>query len=212
MTRLEGSNPSLSVARLSRLTTARPLGAGPTAALIALLGFGVGLAGDACHVASGTTEYEWSGVPSIWRSAIWFPFLVSAAVLGAAWLGERGGWPAVRVRGRADVVTGAAIVLALYALTAALRGEPITVSVVLTGALAVAIWSWWDPSRGALMVAIGAAIAGPLVEMAIVGAGAANYADDSDSLGGVAPWLPCLYFAAGAVASRLWAAIARDGS
>ena len=184
---------------------------GATAALIALLGFGVGLAGDACHVASGTTEYEWSGVPTVWRSAIWFPFLVSAAVLGAAWLGERGGSPAARARGRADVVTGAALVLALYALTAALRGESTTVSVVLTGAVAVAIWSWWDPSRGALMVAIGAAIAGPLVEMAIVGAGAANYADDSDSLGGVAPWLPWIYFAAGAVASGLWAAIARDG-
>ena len=132
-------------------------------------------------------------------------------MLGAAWLSEWRGSPAVRVRGRADVVTGAALVLALYALTAALRGEPTTVSVVLTGALALAIWSWWDPSRGALVVAIGAAIAGPLVEIWIVGAGAANYADDSDSLGGVAPWLPCLYFAAGAVASRLWAAIARDG-
>ena len=90
MTRLEGSNPSLSVARLSRLTAARPLGAGATAALIALLGFGVSLAGDACHVASGTTEYEWSGVPSIWRSAIWFPFLVAGGVLGAAWLPDGG--------------------------------------------------------------------------------------------------------------------------
>ena len=40
--------------------------------------------------------------------------------------------------------------------------------------------------------------------------GAASYADDADGLGGVAPWLPCLYFAAG-VAAGLWAAIARDG-
>jgi hypothetical protein len=30
-------------------------------------------------------------------------------------------------------------------------------------------------------------------------------------LGGVAPWLPCLYFAAGAVAAGLWRALADDG-
>ena len=35
-----------------------------------------------------------------------------------------------------------------YALTAVVDGEPATVSVVLCGALAVAIWSWWDPSLG----------------------------------------------------------------
>jgi hypothetical protein len=180
--------------------------------VIAALGFAVGLAGDACHVASGTTRYEWSGVPTIWRSAIWFPLLVAGAVLAAAWVAERAGTPAARRRGRVDVVTGAALVLALYALTAALRGQPTTVSVALTGAIAVAIWSWWDPSPGALVVGLGAAVAGPLTEIAIVAAGAASYAGDADGLGGVAPWLPCLYFAAGAVAARLWAAIARDGA
>jgi hypothetical protein len=93
-----------------------------------------------------------------------------------------------------------------------LRGQPTTVSVALTGAIAVAIWSWWDPSPGALVVGLGAAVAGPLTEIAIVAAGAASYAGDEDGLGGVPPWLPCLYFAAGAVAARLWAALARDGT
>jgi hypothetical protein len=110
-----------------------------------------------------------------------------------------------------DVVAGAGAVLALYAITAALRGEPTTVSVVLTASLAVTIWAWWDPSPGTLLVATAAAVAGPLAEIGITAAGASSYADDADSLGGVAPWLPCLYFAAGAVAARLWAAIARDG-
>jgi hypothetical protein len=190
----------------------RPLGTAATAGAIAALGFAVGLAGDACHVASGTTHYEWDGVPAIWRSAIWFPLLVAGAVLGAAWLAERSPLAAARQRGRADVVAGAAAVLALYAITAALRHQPTTVSVVLTAALAAAIWSWWDPSRGALIVAIGAAVLGPLAEIVIVALGAASYADDVDGLGGVAPWLPCLYFAAGAVAARLWSAIARDGA
>jgi hypothetical protein len=39
----------------------------------------------------------------------------------------------------------------------------------------------------------------------LVAVGAASYADDSDALGGVAPSVPFLYFAAGAVVSRLWA-------
>ncbi|MCW2991194.1 MAG: hypothetical protein JWM73_1788, partial [Solirubrobacterales bacterium] len=114
---------------------------------------------------------------------------------------------AVRRRGPADAALGAALVLALYALTATLKGEPATVSVVLTGALAVAIWAWWDPSPRALAVALVAAVAGPLAEAAIMAAGAASYAPDSDGLLGVAEWLPCLYFAAGAVASGLWRAV-----
>jgi hypothetical protein len=190
----------------------RPLGSAATAAAIAALGFAVGLAGDACHVASGTTRYRWDGVPTLWRSAIWFPVLVALSVLGAAWIAERAAGPPVRRRGRVDVVAGAGAVLALYALTAVLRHEPATVSVVLTGALAATIWAWWDPSRGALGVALGAAVVGPLAEIGIVALGAAEYAPDADGLAGVAPWLPCLYFAAGAVASRLWAAVARDGA
>jgi hypothetical protein len=174
------------------------------------LGFVVGLAGDACHVASGTTRYEWSGVPEIWNSQVWFPFLVGGAVLLAAFTARRAGLPSVRRRGRTDVVAGAAVVLALYALTALLRGEPATVTVVLTGAIALAIWAWWDPSPGAFAVATAAAIAGPAVEILLVAVDAASYADDG--LAGVAPWLPCLYFGAGAVAAGLWAAVAGDAA
>ena len=113
------------------------------------------------------------------------------------------------MRSRADVATGAALVLALYALTAVVHDEPATVSVVLCGAVAVAIWSWWDPSPGAFAVALSAAVLGPLAEIVLVELGAASYADDS--LFGVAPWLPCLYFGAGAVASGLWAAVSGAG-
>ena len=188
---------------------ARPLGPVATAAAVAGLGFVVGLAGDAGHVASGTTRYEWPGIPTIWNSQVWFPFLVAGAVLAAAWSAERVGVAIVRRRGRADAVTGAALVLALYALTALMRDVPATVSVVLTGALAVAIWSWWNPSAGAFALAAVAAVLGPAVEALIVALDGATYADDA--LAGVAPWLPCLYFAAGSVAAGIWAAIARDG-
>lgn len=180
-----------------------------TALVIAVLGFAIGLAGDACHVASGTTTYEWDALPLIWKSRAWFPFLVAGAVTGGAWLAARAGLPATRDRGRPDVILGAALVLALYALTAELRHEPFTVSVVLTGSLALAIWAWWDPSPGAFAVAAAAAVLGPVTEMIVVALDAAHYAPDADDLGGVAPWLPCLYFAAGAVTSGLWRAVQR---
>jgi hypothetical protein len=190
----------------------RTLGPGATAAIIAALGLGVGLAGDATHVVSGTTVYEWDALPVIWESRLWFPVLLAGSILTGAWLAEKANLPAVKRRGRVDVVTGAALVLALYALTSALRGEPATVTVILTGAIAVAVWSWWDPSPGTLAVATAAAILGPLAEIVIVERDAAHYASDADDLGGVAPWLPCLYFAAGAITARLWGAIARDGA
>jgi hypothetical protein len=189
----------------------RRIGPAGTAVVVVALGLVVSVLGDACHVTSGTTRYEWGGVPTIWRSAVWFPVLVAAALLGGALAGERAG-PAARRRGRVDVPAGAGAVLALYALTAALRGQPTTVSVTLCAAVAVVIWAWWDPSPGAFAIATVAAVAGPLAEIGIVELGAASYTSGSDGLGGVAPWLPCLYFAAGAVAARLWAAIARDGA
>jgi len=174
--------------------------------VVFLLGFGIGLAGDACHVASGTTAYDWDGVPTLWNSAIWFPFVVGLAVLAAAEAGHRLDLP-TRARTRVDVVIGAAVVLALYALTAALRGQPMTVSVVLCAAIAVAVWAWWCPTSRSLAVAMVAAILGPLAEMGVAASGAAHYASDADALGGVAPWLPCLYFAAGAVASGILGAL-----
>jgi hypothetical protein len=183
-----------------------------TAVWIFALGTLVSLAGDACHVASGTTRYLWDAVPEIWRSAIWFPPLVAGGVLALALAGRALGprFPPARVRTRTDVLPAAAAVLGLYALTAALRGEPDTVSVVLTAAVATVIWGVWDPSAGAALGGAIAAVAGPLAEIAIVAIGAAEYTPGSDGLAGVAPWLPALYFAAGAVAFRLWDALGRS--
>ena len=73
-----------------------------TIATILLLGAGVALAGDACHVASGTTHYRWD-VPAIWRSAFWFPILVAGGVLALAITGRELAprFPAIRARTRA---------------------------------------------------------------------------------------------------------------
>lgn len=66
-------------------------------------------------------------------------------------------------------------------------------------------------AQTALAVAVAAAILGPLVEIGVVALGGASYDERVDDLAGVAPWLPWLYFAAGAIAARAWSAIARDG-
>lgn len=187
-------------------TPLRPLATG---LVVFLIGFAASLAGDACHVTSGTTTYLWPGVPTLWQSGLWFPFLVGGAVLGAARAGLGAGLPS-RPRRRLDVVPGTAAVLALYALTATMRGQPCTVAIVLCGAAAVVIWAWWDPSLGALYIALAAAVLGPLAEIGIVAVGAAAYARDSSSLAGVACWLPCLYFGAGSVASGLWRVVAQE--
>ena len=55
-----------------------------------------------------------------------------------------------------------------------------------------------------------AAIGGPIVEAAIAAAGVARYADDSNALFGVAPWLPALYFAFGVVVGVLAEVAAKD--
>lgn len=85
---------------------------GRTTATILLLGGAVARGGDACHVASGTTSYNWDGVPERWRSAVWFPVLVAGSVLGAARLAERSSRPTARRRRRVDIPAGAGAVLA----------------------------------------------------------------------------------------------------
>lgn len=167
-----------------------------------VVGGGIGLIGDACHISSGLTRYLWPGVPTIWKSAFWFPLVVGGSVALVARLGARLGLPR-NGRGRVDLVRGVGAVLALYALTAVLRGQPAIVSVTLCSALAIVIWAGWDPSPGTFALGCGCALIGPLVEIGVVALGAASYAEDARGLAGVAPTLPPLYFAAGVVASGL---------
>lgn len=183
-----------------------------TAAIIFAIGFATSLLGDAGHVASGTTEYLWDEVPEIWRSAVWFPFAVSGAILLIAFIGHRAGLPGVRSRNRVDVAFAVAAVLGLYALTSVLHGQPTTVAVIACSSVAALIVLWWDPSPGAFALAIAAAIVGPAAEMLVMEIGAARYLPGSDGLVNVSPMLPPLYFAAGGVASGMWQAIQRPAT
>ncbi len=80
---------------------------------------------------------------------------------------------------------------------------------VLIYSLAVITWCVLGDGPGAVCGVL-AAIGGLLVEAVIAGAGVFRYADDSDALFGVAPWLPALYFALGVVVAVLAEIAAKD--
>jgi hypothetical protein len=80
---------------------------------------------------------------------------------------------------------------------------------VLIYALAVITWCVLGDGPGAICGVL-AAIGGPIVEAVIAGVGIFRYADDSDALFGVAPWLPALYFAFGVVVAALAEIAAKD--
>jgi hypothetical protein len=101
-------------------------------------------------------------------------------------------------------------VLAVYAFTATLREQEATVGVVLVAALATVVWCAWDASLACLGVAAACAVIGPATEIGFVAAGVYRYAPESNHLYGVAPWLPCLYLALGAVTSGVLRALAPE--
>ena len=181
---------------------------GPQALALFAVGAIGGLIGDAAHVQTGTTTYLSDAFPFIWESAIWFPLAVGLATVAtgdlrlrlgpvatAAWSGR-----AERIR---EAATGIAAVLAIYAVSALCADRPEgpgTVLVVMLSVICVARFASGGP---ALICAIAAAVLGPIAEIVLVEVGAAEYGPNSDGLFGVALWLPALYFAFGAVVSRL---------
>ena len=155
------------------------LSAAGLAALFAIGAVG-GLIGDMCHVESGTTVYLEDPLPYVWKSQLWFPFMVGFGTVALGWIRVRigGGEPAGapsdgdRLR-RAALMVGA--VIGLYALTALVRGEPQPAAIVLVYALA----------------------------LVIAAADTFAYASDIGRFAGVATWLPGLYLAYGVVAGQL---------
>lgn len=188
-----------------RLTPARLL-------TLFALGAGGGLLGDQGHVASGTTAYLSPSrtVPFIWESPLWFPVLVG---LLTASLGELRLRFAVPLRGgpASDGLCAIAAVLGLYALTALIRQQPLAPGTVLICALAVVIWRALGGGTAAAACGVVAMLVGVSSEIVLSAAGVFRYARGIDVLLGVAPWLPALYFAFGAVVARLAELLAPRG-
>jgi hypothetical protein len=173
----------------------------PVAVFLFVLGAVAALIGDHSHVATGTTEYLSDAVPFIWSSPIWFPILVGAATVSIAEL--RLHLPELRTSVTArQGLAGIAAVIGIYVTTALVHtGPPIPVNTLIYS-LAVITWCALGDRYGALCGVV-AAVAGPVVEAVFAGIGLARYAEDSDALFGVAPWLPALYFAFGVVVALL---------
>jgi len=191
----------------------------------ALVLFGIGavggLVGDACHVASGTTEYLDDSLPFVWKSQLWFPLAVGLATvatgelrlrLGPAPAGESGSGGAAidrdpirdpRGHDLTEALAAIASVIAIYALSAVLTDEDPLSATVLIWALALLVLARFGGGRPALICATAAAVLGPLAEVLVVEVELSRYSADADGLLGVAEWLPALYFAFGVVAARL---------
>jgi hypothetical protein len=173
----------------------------PVAVFLFVLGVAVSLVGDHSHVVTGTTEYLSDAVPFVLSSPIWFPIMVGAATVSVAEL--RLHLPAARTSVTArQGLAGVAAVAGIYVTTALVHTGPAVPVNTLIYVLAVITWCALGDRYGALCGVI-AAVVGPVVEAVIAAAGLARYADDSDALFGVAPWLPALYFAFGVVVSLL---------
>jgi hypothetical protein len=173
------------------------------AAILSLLGATLGVALDAWHVHTATTRYA---SPSLFGVALWtWPLFASAPIaLGLAPVAiERAIGRRIAPESNARIAIAMGLFVAAYLITGVVHG--VTCSVVL---LAIAILSAAisrSPMPLGLIHSIGAAIAGPLVEITLVHAGAFFHADTT--LFGVAVWLPMLYacgsFALTALARRL---------
>lgn len=164
-----------------------------------------GLIGDAAHVQAGTTRYLSDAVPFIWESALWFPFAVGFATAATGELRARLGAPAPWSGGapRREAVAAIASVLAIYAVTALVSDRPEGAGTILTVMLAALLAARFASGPAALICGLAAAVVGPIAEIVLVEVDAAAYGADADGLGGVALWLPALYFAFGVVVSRL---------
>jgi uncharacterized membrane protein len=106
-------------------------------------------------------------------------------------------------------LAGVAAVIGIYVITALEHAAPAVPVMVLIYALAVITRCALGDGPGAVCGVL-AAIGGPIVEALLAGAGVFRYADDSDALFGVAPWLPALYFAFGVVVAVLAEIAAKD--
>ena len=167
----------------------------PDAVVLFVLGAVASLIGDHSHVATGTTEYLSDAVPLVWSSPIWFPLLVALATVSLAELRLHMPAPRTSVTARQGLA-GVAAVVGIYVTTALVHTATAVPVNVLIYALAVITWCASVICCGAVCGASPPSSV-PRSRPSLAAAGLARYADDSDALFGVAPWLPALYFAFG---------------
>jgi hypothetical protein len=173
----------------------------PAMLVLFVLGAVAALVGDHGHVATGTTEYLTRSVPFIWSSPIWFPVMVGVATVSLSELRLHLPHPRTDVTPR-QALAGVAAVVGTYVVTALVHAAPPVPAIVLVCVLAALTWCVLGDGP-AVVCGVLAAVIGPVVELVLVEVGVFRYADSSDQLFGVGPWLVPLYFAFGVVAALL---------
>ena len=154
------------------------------------LGATVGSALDAIHTHSGTTVYATEiGLKMAW----WTPPL-----FGLAGLGTGIGYPLLELRTKQRLVVATwsaalsafALFVGLYFVSGYLpASNPIKLAVLTIGACV--LYAFFARSKIALVLALVAAIVGPLVEITLISQGAFRHLQPD--FFGIPIWLPALY-------------------
>lgn len=167
-----------------------------------LLGATLGSALDGIHTRLGATEYA---RPLFLRMTWWTPLLFAGAFaigllrpLIDTYTGARTGRSAPRPSGLA-VLTAMALFVLAYFVSVLPLGWP-AVSGLLLAIFAVG-YALFDRSRVGLLIALGAAIGGPLVEMLLISCGTFVHLRPAYLL--VSGWLPFLYLCAAVALTTL---------
>ena len=183
--------------------------------ILVLLLFGalVGPAADYMHVASGATFYPpraLIGEISLFGwMPLWVPALFAAATVliglsvpaSDSLFGGRRSHPGAR--SWLGVVSGVVVFLGIYAASAFLPFATGGWRDIVVALAALSYWAIWEGTWPGLVLGAGTALAGTLVEMALVQAGVFAYGSQHANFFGVASWLPWLYLAASVAVGNL---------
>lgn len=147
----------------------------------------LGTALDAIHTNFGATSYT---SPIFAKAAVWVPLLFAFAYAAAIVrpLLDRASRPAAW-----QAILGVSLFIAAYWLSVA--GIPWEARAALIGGIFAISWYVCDRTRDGVIVALIGAVAGPAVEVILVGAG--TFVHHETLALGIPGWLPFLYLTAG---------------
>ncbi|RLA60725.1 MAG: hypothetical protein DRQ88_07500 [Epsilonproteobacteria bacterium] len=169
-----------------------------------LLGFFFAPLGDMVHVATHTTWYP-SGYAYYFMGIPWwvFPFFgVSGLIVGFS--GDFFDQKILKTKvirpGEQDAkkaIIGIFSFLVAYLLSGVLKGHPIWFIHLVLGGVTFLYWFYLERTWQGILVSLGPAIGGTLVEIMLVKNGVFKYLPPDTHLFGVASWLPWAYMILG---------------
>ena len=185
--------------------------------IIFAVGFIVGPIGDFYHVHTGTTTYPpeiygfyFLGLP------FWVPLLFGGAALAVGlshpsfdqMLGPKHRRPGAQSLSR--VLIGLVFFLGAYILSGYLPVSFGWHNDLILALLAIVAWALLDWTWQGLVLGALTAIAGTAAEIILVHLGIFSYLPPRNTLLGVAPWLPWLYFNASVAVGNLGRSLSRS--